>query len=88
MKSISDKTFDELVEESIAIWETYDNEYRYVDEKRDRIASITNFKDNWLGIIQMFDAPNQEKLYARTENPEIKELIKIVRYPYEYDELI
>ena len=56
------KVFDDIKENAIKIWQTYDNEYGYVDEKVGRINNIKNFKDNARCIVGMFDLHNQRKL--------------------------
>lgn len=56
------KVFDEIKENSMKIWQTYDNTYGYVDEKIKRIKDVTNFKDNAWYIVGMFDSLNRLKL--------------------------
>lgn len=63
LEGISNKLFNELRDEAVKIWETYDNTYGYVDEKTTRLSELTNVKDNYGTIIGMFDIKNQEKLY-------------------------
>lgn len=58
----SDEIFEEVKRESIKIWETYDNEYGYVDKKVDRIRDMENVSDNMMFIVGMFDIYNQVKL--------------------------
>jgi len=43
------------------IWNTYDNQYGYVDEKVSRINSIENIQDNAMVMYRMFDWMNQRK---------------------------
>ena len=64
----SDEIFEEIKKEAIKIWETYDNTYKYVDEKVGRVNSITNFKDNALCIVSMFDSTNRSKLLLALSN--------------------
>jgi len=54
--------FEEVKAKSIEIWNTYDNQFGYVDEKVNRIKDITNIEDNVMFIISMFDFDNQTKL--------------------------
>jgi len=58
----TDKQFNELKEKAIEIWNTYDNEFGYVDEKVNRIKDIKNIKDNFMHMVAMFDLNNQSKL--------------------------
>lgn len=60
---ISDELFNELKEAAIKIWNQYDNEFGYVDEKVGYLNSFGNVKDNYGTIIGMFDTNNQYKLY-------------------------
>ncbi len=61
-KTPSEEIFNEMKQEAIRIWQTYDNQYGYVDEKMERINSITNFKDNAMVFFRMFDNQNQFKM--------------------------
>ena len=56
------KIFDEIKDASIKIWQTYDNDFGYVDEKIGMIKDVKNFKDNTCFIVAMFDHKNQSKL--------------------------
>lgn len=58
----SEEVFEEVKRESIKIWETYDNEYGYVDKKAERIRDMGNVRDNMMFIVGMFDIYNQIKL--------------------------
>lgn len=57
--------FNELKSASIAVWETYDNEFGYVTEKLEQVNSITNIQDNAMVFYRMFDYENQAKMRAR-----------------------
>lgn len=58
----SDEIFNEIKAMAIKIWEGYDNEFGYVDEKVGRIKDLENIEDNAMTILAMFDDQNQEKL--------------------------
>lgn len=58
----SQDIFDDIKENSIKIWETYDDTYGYASEKINHVNSIENFKDNVWFIVAMFDWQNQMKL--------------------------
>ena len=70
----SDEVFNEIMEKSIEIWQTYDDTYGYATGKIERVNSITNFKDNWGAIVGMFDNTNQQKLLAKL-SPEAREQV-------------
>lgn len=57
-----DEQFNELKEKAIEIWNTYNNDYGYVDEKVNRIKDILNVGDNFMYMVAMFDMNNQVKL--------------------------
>lgn len=59
-----DEQFEELKAKAIAIWQGYDNEFGYVDEKVNKIKDIENISDNFMYMVAMFDLPNQYKLSA------------------------
>ena len=61
------KIFDEIKGASIQVWQTYNNEFGYVDEKVDRIKDIKNIRDNTCYLVAMFDLSNQNKLLSRVE---------------------
>ncbi len=58
----SDMIFHEIKTKAIELWQTYDNEFGYVDEKLGTIKNITNLRDNFMYIVAMFDMQNQRKL--------------------------
>jgi hypothetical protein len=58
------KVFDEIKENALKIWQTYDNTYGYVDEKINRIKDLKNVSDNAWYIVAMFDTSNQAKLIS------------------------
>lgn len=60
-----DKIFDEVKQEAIKLWQTYDNTYGYVDEKVNRIKDLENIEGNFMYMIAMFDASNQIKLFSK-----------------------
>ncbi len=60
--SPKEEQFNELKEKAIEIWNTYDNEFGYVDEKVNAIKDIKNVQDNFMYMVAMFDVTNQRKL--------------------------
>lgn len=71
---ISDKTFKELQTAALEIWHGYDDAHGYATEKKDRVARLQNYSDNYGTIIGMFDHKNQRKLYNAV-GEEAKQLI-------------
>jgi len=70
----ADKEFNELKEKAIEIWNTYSNEFGYVDEKVGRIKDIKNIKDNFMYMVAMFDMNNQLKLAEKLSEETRKEV--------------
>lgn len=58
----SEEAFEELKKAAIKIWNTYDDDPSYADEKISRIEDLKNIKDNFMYMVAMFDSSNQEKL--------------------------
>lgn len=58
----SQEIFDEIKKEAIKIWETYDDTYGYVTEKKKYVDSIENYEDNAMAFYRMFDFINRGKL--------------------------
>lgn len=54
--------FDDVRENAIKIWQSYDNTYGYADEKINQIVDMQNVGDNFMYIVAMFDYNNQEQL--------------------------
>jgi len=72
------KVFDEIKQASIEIWNTYDNQFGYVDEKMSRIKDLENIQDNAWYMVAMFDSPNQAKLLSKV-SPETATMIRRAR---------
>jgi len=78
--------FDEMKKLSIAVWNTYDNQFWYVDEKVNLIKDIQNIRDNFMYMFAMFDCRNQRKIIQMAS----PELIKAIKerlweyYPFNY----
>lgn len=53
--------FGEMLSIATSIWNTYDNTYRYVDEKLNIINNLENYSDNAMMMYRMFDCSNQSK---------------------------
>lgn len=58
----TDKIFEDLKQNAIKVWQTYDDTYGYATEKIDRVNSIKNYADNWYTFLGMMDSRNQAKM--------------------------
>jgi hypothetical protein len=61
METPSDKIFNEMKQAASQIWNTYDNQFGYVDEKMSTVNNIDNIQDNAMVFYRMFDMNNQTK---------------------------
>lgn len=66
--------FNELKEKAIEIWNTYDNDYGYVDEKVNKIKDLKNIGDNFMYMVSMFDISNQSRLSSKL-SPETRKAV-------------
>lgn len=66
------EVFDDIKENAIKIWQTYDDTHGYASEKINKIKSLENVQDNAWFIVAMFDTNNQSKLLrmVKTETAE------------------
>jgi hypothetical protein len=67
MEQASQEVFEDLKQAAIKVWNTYDNEFGYVDEKVDRVNSISNVGDDPMFIYIMFDHINQSRMVNMLE---------------------
>ena len=67
--------FEDVKENAIKIWKTYDDSYGYASQKIGRIKDIENVRDNTAYMIQMFDYSNQAKLLKMVK-PKTKKWIE------------
>lgn len=77
---MTDEAFEDIKQNAIRLWETYDNEFGYVDDKVARIKDIENIGDNAMYIIAMFDNFNIIKLF-RMLKPETQRQLEDDRLP-------
>jgi len=61
MEKPSDDIFLEMKSAATQIWETYDNQFGYVDEKMSIVNNLQNIQDNAMVFYRMFDVSNQSK---------------------------
>lgn len=66
--------FDDIKDNAMKIWNTYDDEFGYRSEKINRIKDIGNIKDNAWYVVAMFDQSNQAKLMSMVQ-PKTAEMI-------------
>jgi len=64
---IDDEIFEDLKACAIKVWEKYDDTYGYRSDKISRVERISNFADNYIAFIQMFDVTNQKELFTRVQ---------------------
>jgi hypothetical protein len=67
MEQASQEVFEDLKQAAIKVWNTYDNEFGYVDEKVDRVNSISNVGDDPMLIYRMFNHINQSRMVNTLE---------------------
>lgn len=70
METPTQEIFDEMKQISTEIWNTYDNQFGYVDEKLNRINSFGNIEDNAMVMYRMFDWENQS-LFRKKSSEEV-----------------
>ena len=75
METPSQEIFDELKAIATEIWNTYDNQHGYVDEKLERLSYLTNIQDNAMICYRMFDTQNQTTFFFKSSS-EVKNYIK------------
>ena len=78
-KAPAQEVFDDIKSNAIKIWQTYDNQFGYVDEKVNRIKDITNVSDNAWYIVAMFDGDNIAKLVGMVKPATRKILTQLLR---------
>ena len=72
--AMSDEAFNEIKEESIKIWRSYDDTYLYATGKINQVKDLSNTSDNAMYIIGMFDPVNTRKLLGKLSKKTLKEL--------------
>ena len=55
----TEEVFNEMKLAATEIWNTYDNQFGYVDEKMETVNRLTNVQDNAMVFYRMFDGVNQ-----------------------------
>ena len=58
----TEEVFNEMKTAATIIWNTYDNEFGYVDEKMETVNRLGNIQDNAMVFYRMFDHMNQSKM--------------------------
>lgn len=77
-KAPSQEIFEDIKENAIKIWKTYDNTYGYVDEKLEMIEGLRNISDNAWTIVAMFDYSNQRELLDMVKEETKKAILEIM----------
>ena len=57
-----DEIFNDIKENAIKLWQTYDDKYGYATEKINSIKDLENIQDNAWYMVAMFDNLNKKKL--------------------------
>ena len=68
----TEEVFNEMKQAATQIWNTYDNEFGYVDEKMETVNRLTNVQDNAMVFYRMFDSVNQVKMSVQLSVDAIK----------------
>jgi len=77
-KAPKQSIFDDIKENSIKIWQSYDDTYGYATEKIDQIKDIKNISDNAWYMVAMFDSNNQDKLISMVKPETAKMILKAI----------
>lgn len=70
----TDEIFDEVKDQAIKLWRSYDDTHGYASTKVNAIKDLKNVKDNVMYIIAMFDMSNQ-RLLSNVLSDEAREAI-------------
>lgn len=68
----TEEVFNEMKQAATVIWNTYDNEFGYVDEKMETVNRLTNIQDNAMVFYRMLDPVNQVKMSVQLSVDAIK----------------
>lgn len=80
----TNEVFEDIKQAAIAVWQTYDNSYGYVDEKLERIEQINNYGDSWITLLGMLDHPNQLRCISNLKLKETGIFLNEMRLHYHY----
>jgi len=76
LASMKDEMFEDIKQNAIKIWNSYDDTHGYASGKIKRVNEIKNYKDNWITLIGMFDAFNKFRLYKKLKKETLEFLTK------------
>ncbi|MGR3177805.1 MAG: hypothetical protein ACUZ8E_07085 [Candidatus Anammoxibacter sp.] len=68
----TEEIFNEMKQAATEIWQAFDNEFGYVDEKMEIVNRFTNIQDNAMVFCRMFDSVNQGKMMAKLSSEAIE----------------
>ena len=71
----TDEVFNDVKNNALSIWESYDNTFGYVDKKKER-TNIENVGDNFMFIVAQFDLHNRFKLFKMIKDESKNEILK------------
>ena len=76
---LTDEIFNEIKEQCIKVWNTYDNTHGYVDEKVNEIIDLPNSWVNAIRMLRMFHVSLSKHVYnelsSKTKDRVILELL-------------
>lgn len=70
----SEDIFNDIKENAIKIWRTYDDTHGYASGKINRIENLINISGNDMYMVAMFDRDNETKLLSMVQ-PKTREWI-------------
>lgn len=70
--------FDDIKENAIKIWKTYDDTFGYATEKIDRIKDLQNIQDNAWYMVAMFDHINRGKLLSMVKPETATQILRAI----------
>lgn len=79
-KSLTNEDVQVLKAICMSVWRQYDNKYGYVTEKEEVIKAMSDYPENAMYLLGMFDLPNTEKAFIET--------LKLYREEYVSPELL
>ena len=77
-KAPPDEIFQDIKDNCIKIWQTYDDTFKYATGKINDIKDIQNIKDNAWYMVAMFDQDNQGKLLLMVKEETRKKILEII----------
>ena len=84
----TDEVFKDIVEAGVRTWYArcnWDDYHQdYVEEKTNRIYSLTNYADNWYSVLGAMDEKNQMIFWHCLELKDSEQFLKDMKIHYSY----